>query len=443
MSSFIRETRPSLSGKSAGIQQRQQSFNFPLLSCHEIVLCLHEIGITSATDDELNNPDKNKDQVRRMFEHLAEIVTGTSREEMAQPAFSGLSQLNYPELHEDSIPQINSFRACQKMMEVCSITDFSLKDFMAPTAKRVRRQLSGIINFAKFRMERLGLLHDLTTQREAILSQLNKSKLNNDTLNSRLSALREQTQEESQLIEQTEEEIKRTETEIAELNLKQAEIRDEIADLKLINNQLKDSIASRVKQLDDATSMKKKLQGQIVNSPERFRKQIHDSAEALQQEQHEMRALERKYRDLNAWLVQLDEASSSAHAALECMQEVKAEVENQKEAIASLDDQKEVVSNRREALKLIKQSVQQLNRQSTKAEEKLAGIRRLADNRSGDTQAALESLHEQLVESEEWRAKAKARAEKAEADASRMEHEVENDAQIYEEVSELVALYAL
>lgn len=423
-----------MSGKTAGMQQRQQSFNFPLLSCNEIVLCLHEIGISSATEDELTNPDKNKDQIRRMFEHLAEIVTGTTREEMSQPAFSGLSQLNYPELHEDSIPQINSFRACQKMMEVCSITDFSLKDFMAPTAKRVRRQLSGIINFAKFRMERLGLLHDLTTQREAILSQLNKSKLQNDTLNSRLAALRDQTLEESELIEKTEQEIKQTETEISELNLKQAEIRDEIADLKLINNQLKESVASRVKQLDEATTLKKKLQGQIVNSPARFRKQIHDSAEALQQEQHEMRSLERKYRELNAWLVQLDEASTSAHTALESMQEVKAEVDNQKEAISAIEEQKELLESRREALKNINQNIQQLNRQSSKAEEKLSGIRRLADSRSADTQTALESLHAQLIESEEWRSRAKNRAEKAENDATRMESEVENDLRVFEEV---------
>ena len=194
-------------------------------------------------------------------------------------------------------------------------------------------------------------------------------------------------------------------------------------------------MSSRVKQLDDATNTKKKLQGQIVNSPERFRKQIRDSAEALQQEQNEMRTLERKYRELNLWLVQLDEASSCAHAALECMQEVKAEVDNQKECIAMHDEQKEVLSSRREALKAINQNLQQLNRQSTKAEDKLSSIRRLADSRGADTQTALESLHTQLIEAEEWRAKAKLRAEKAEADALRMENEVDNDSHVYEEVN--------
>lgn len=37
---------------------------------------------------------------------------------MAQPAFQGLAALNFPELHEESIPELNFFRACHKMMTV-------------------------------------------------------------------------------------------------------------------------------------------------------------------------------------------------------------------------------------------------------------------------------------------------------------------------------------
>jgi kinetochore protein Nuf2 len=439
MSSFIHEARPSLGGRSTVAGHNRQAFSFPPLSTNEIILCLHELSIP-ITEDELNNPDKYKDQVRRIFELLAEMVTGITREEMAQPAFSGLSQLNYPELHEESVPQINSFRACQKMMEVCCIQDFTLKDLMTPSAKRFRRQLSGIINFAKFRAERLGLLHDLTTQREAVLSALNRSKLNNDTLNSRLAALREQTLEESKLIEDTENDIKVAETEISELNIKQAEIRDEIADLKVIRHQIKDSISSRAKQLEEATATKKKLQGQIVNSPERFRKQIHDSADALQQEQHEMRQLERKSRELTAWLVQLDDAHAAATAALEAMQEVKAEVDAQKEAMGYVDEQKELAASKREALKTITQNAQHATRQLAKGEEKLAAIRKQADSRGADTQAELETLHAKIIEAAESRAKSKAKAEKAEAEALRLELEVENDIQNYEQVIEVFIL---
>ena len=132
-----------------------------------------------------------------MLEQLTEVCAGISREELNQPAFAGLSVLSYPELHEDSIPHINNFRMCQRyhlvlfvipihqinayhnfvllflnsMMETCGITEYSVNDLTAPTTKRLRRQLSGIINFAKFREERLALLADLTIQRDVLTEQ--------------------------------------------------------------------------------------------------------------------------------------------------------------------------------------------------------------------------------------------------------------------------------
>ena len=57
------------------------------------------------------------------------------------------------------------------MMETCGITEYSVNDLTAPTTKRLRRQLSGIINFAKFREERLALLADLTMQRDVLTEQ--------------------------------------------------------------------------------------------------------------------------------------------------------------------------------------------------------------------------------------------------------------------------------
>ena len=67
------------------------------------------------------------------------------------------------------------------MMETCGITDYSINDLTAPTAKRLRRQLSGIINFAKFREERLTLLADLTMQRDFLTDQRDKqSKIGNE-----------------------------------------------------------------------------------------------------------------------------------------------------------------------------------------------------------------------------------------------------------------------
>lgn len=240
--SFMLDTRPSMGGR--------QAFSFPQLKMGEIKDLVNALGVP-VTDDELANPDKYKEQHRRMLEQLAEICTGVTREEMDQPAFSALQAgvLDYPQLHDESIPQLNSFRAVSNMMEVCGITDFSMKDFMAPSSKRLRKQLSGIINYAKFREERYNLLTDLTNTRDTLIERMNKLREKNESLNNKLSLLREQTAEESKIIAQVEDECREIETKFSELCTQQTDIREENAELKTLNNQLKDSISARTLQV--------------------------------------------------------------------------------------------------------------------------------------------------------------------------------------------------
>lgn len=111
---------------------------------------------------------------------------------MSQPAFAGLSALNYPELHEDSIPELSYLRSCSKMMTICGIVDFGLKDITNPNSKRLRRQLSGIINFAKFREERLQMYGELNVQREGIMEKLRQTQEDNGSLHGQLEQLKQQ-----------------------------------------------------------------------------------------------------------------------------------------------------------------------------------------------------------------------------------------------------------
>jgi hypothetical protein len=45
---------------------------------------------------------------------------------------------------------------------VCGVHDFSIKDLLTPDPKRVKRHLSAIVNFAKFREERLVIYAELS-----------------------------------------------------------------------------------------------------------------------------------------------------------------------------------------------------------------------------------------------------------------------------------------
>jgi kinetochore protein Nuf2 len=218
---------------------------------------------------------------------------------MSQPAFSGINALNYPELHEESIPELAFFRACSKMMSVCGVHDFSMKDLLAPEAKRVRRHLSAIINFAKFREERLVMYSELAVKRDQLLDTLKRLQEEEAAMGKELSLLQEQTAAEAGEMTRLEQGCEVAEAELEELNHTQATIRAEGSELKKQSQELKESLAKATHTLETAIEEKTRTQAQIVRSPARVRKELQDVAKEVEAEKAEGLGAERDAREMN------------------------------------------------------------------------------------------------------------------------------------------------
>lgn len=380
----------------------QQQYFFPKLPTSEILKCLSELGIT-ISKEELLHPDQHKEAIKRLFEYLVEICLGVGREELGQPAFAGLQSINYPELHEESIPHLNGLRAIMKMMEICEVPDFSLRDIVTPNVSRLNRQLSGIINFAKFREEKLMLLSDLSTTREELLDGLSKGQEKNENLNNRLSLLREQTKEEADMIRSLESECKAFEHNISELQRVQALLDAESNELSSKNHHLQNKIQESLEQFEDLTSIQRRLTSQVVTSPEKFRKQIIEVGQTLQHEQKDAKIAEKRVKELSAWLVNVEEAQGEVGLALESIQEVRSEVERQKAIISDLDSQKQTISGLKTTLSELNQNAQQYQRQANRADEKLSHLRKQATSRAEEAQNTIEEIHKQLLEADAFR----------------------------------------
>jgi kinetochore protein Nuf2 len=125
---------------------------FPTLNNGEILQCMEELRIP-LTEQELNKISPMK--MIKIYESFLDILMGVTREELEQPHFSILENLENPELHQQSLADITFFRHLLRLMNSVGIQDFNMKDLMRPEPPRVRRILSAIINFAKFREEHL------------------------------------------------------------------------------------------------------------------------------------------------------------------------------------------------------------------------------------------------------------------------------------------------
>ena len=88
----------------------------------------------------------------------------------------------------------------------------------------------------------------------------------------------------SQIIEQVEEECAEIETKIGALNKQQAAIRHESGELKKKANDLKDRNATISIAIQEGQAEEKKLSSQIVQSPERVKREMSSATERLENE---------------------------------------------------------------------------------------------------------------------------------------------------------------
>ena len=84
-----------------------ERYSFPLLPVREIRDTCGELRI-AVTEDDLTNPAGWK--VKQIYEQLIELLLNQRREDML-PSLNGMAELEFPELHEESVPMVAFIKA--------------------------------------------------------------------------------------------------------------------------------------------------------------------------------------------------------------------------------------------------------------------------------------------------------------------------------------------
>ena len=144
------------------------------------------------------------------------------------------------------------------------------------------------------------------------------------------------------------------------------------------------------------SAVRKRLSAQIVTSPAKFRKQISDVGQALQQEQQELRHTEKKHRELTAWMATIEDAQLEVAGALEAAAEVKGEVDRHKLCSSDLKQHHAQLASNKENIQGIAQALTNLSRQISRGEEKLNHLRKQVSIRNEDSQASIDDMQRQV-----------------------------------------------
>ena len=367
------------------------SYSFPLLPPAEILACMQELQIPFS-EQQLLQP--SPEHLRSVLEQLLELLVGVPREQLAAPLSSALEALGFPELHNDSATVLAFHRAAQRLMGACGVHDFSFNDYLKPEYPRVRRILSGIINLAKFREERLQRFQQVAGQFEGVFERRANLQKQVAASEAQVRKWNERRDAERPRVTALEAETVELAAEITALNKQQLKLQADIRELKAQANEMGDRIANQKFALLQARQESAKLQAMIVSSPERVQAQLADMEAEVERDQQHVEHAERRTRQLQSERDALERYERELQELMRLLGDAERDTAKSKELAEALEQRREQLAEKEAALRSLTQERAHLDKQLALVEERLARIRTQSEARTGEAQAQLQELNE-------------------------------------------------
>ncbi|XP_056130963.1 kinetochore protein Nuf2-like [Lampris incognitus] len=293
-----------------------------------------------------------------------------------------VENIQCPQFHESSAAIISVYVRMQQFLPLCFVYDFSLNDLLAPKLKRTLTILSGIMNFIHFRKQK----------REITLATLARFKADTDKLqdiSKGINALEQKIETLTTIPPEQKAETLELDADLSELKTAIVSEYQQVNGINDVNAEVKTTIAERTQKLAqlklDLSNSKEelsKLKSQIVESPEELKSQmekmranvksikssIKHCDERMVELQNTIQSVSHYEADVHLMsklLQDLQSGLSSTKQQQEEVQELTGLYEKQKKELKNLGTE-EVQIKRALAMKLGKESKQQIRRQKKK-----------------------------------------------------------------------------
>jgi len=247
--------------------------------------------------------------------------------------------LVHPELYEDAMLEGKFFCLLSKLFRICGYFEFGFKDLQSPQHKRLKRQLSALINFMRYRQDKEEILETTLSEREEMFNALDEVMDDHEALKQHLGEAKNLNHEKQLEQEEAEAECKEMEMELAQQNKIQASIRQETLVLKKNANQLKDEIDTLSITLRELQAEERQFSAKVVHSPEKIKMELAEANKELE--------------NVKKMMVENDDKRKSLQMDIERLIENDKSVENAFRAVVGSDERMqkyEVVVEDREGI---------------------------------------------------------------------------------------------
>lgn len=275
------------------------------------------------TAEELKAP--TAECMKNLYELYVEKMTGESKDEMRNVPFAVLDEMPHPQLHENGIAEMTFYKTTLSLMIKVGLYDISLPQLVTPDSVSTKRILSALINYAKFREERLVIYQELCARTEELEATKAQLEDDNDCMDTEITELREARAKVEPLIKQLDEDNENLKGSINKLNKENAVLREDLTTTKAALRDHQDKIANDHFVVVSAQQTADKLRAQVVRSPEKLQRTLATMQGSIEAGELDVGELSQRLRVLQAKGMMLGKVDNKVSKRVETIGECMAD----------------------------------------------------------------------------------------------------------------------
>lgn len=252
---------------------KENPWGFPIMSIDEIIACLQTMEIDCTREMLMQPTDAT---IVPIYERLTEVLVVTRSDFAANSGAASLrSAAGDSRDHLENVSeQFSTVKLIIHLMKSVGVLDFNFSDLTTPTSKRVIRNISGVINYAKFHDEHIILydeamreVNQLTQRKAEVDAQVAKAE-------SELAAAKRDREQEEPAKAALSKEVDSLRRTVKALEQRSNELRDEADGLNKRVEASKNEMRQLKADVKAKTDEHQFLQSQIVSSPEKLQAEM-------------------------------------------------------------------------------------------------------------------------------------------------------------------------
>ena len=229
---------------------------------------------------------------------------------------------------------------------------------------------------------------------------------------------------------------------IGVLNKEQAAIRHESGELKKKANELKDKNATIALSIQEGQADDKKFSTQIVQSPERVKRQMADANDRLELEKKEAAEAEKNAIEIKVKTQNISKADVAIAGAVKGLEETATELSKQKSTQEEIRQTEESINANKENTEKCNVAIDDSSRVVEKFENKITYLRSQAKTKTAEAQSALDTTQTDLLAVEKDRRDGNAKIEASEQAKRKIEQAIEEEKERTEgEIADMIQNY--